>query len=243
MQFIYGCRLSLRNAEADSHGPAVDHRDFAVAVCVWWSMSLVCSRAGSSSAAAVLLRGRPHPCRCAESIPWSRQFVRTGIPQLLYKVVDVPVVQVVQVHFPVVAQRQSPWSFDHGHSQLQYTWPMSLLCRSCRFTSPSLRRGSLHSRLTMDIPSCRTRWPMSLLCRSCRFNSPSGHRGSLHGPNCSFDHGRCPCRGGVQTWRRQLSSHSCSSSFCVDTVVHIPVVVQRQMPGGSDVTVAVTSRG
>ena len=27
----------------------------------------------------------------------------------------------------------------------------------------------------------------------------------------------------VQTWRRQLSSHSCSSSFCVDTVVHIPV--------------------
>ena len=47
----------------------------------------------------------------------------------------------------------------------------------------------------------------------------------------------------VQTWRRQLSSHSCSSSFCVDTVVHIPVVVQRQMPGGSVVTVAVTSRG
>ena len=46
----------------------------------------------------------------------------------------------------------------------------------------------------------------------------------------------------VQTWKRQLSSHSCSSSFCVDTVVHIPVVVQRQMPGGSDVTVAVMSR-
>ena len=77
--------------------------------------------AGSSFAAAVLLRGRPHPCRCAESIPWSTQFVTHGIPQLLYKVVDVPVVQVVQVHFPVVAQRESPWSFDHGHSQLQYT--------------------------------------------------------------------------------------------------------------------------
>ena len=116
LQFIYGRRLSLRYTEADSHGPPVDHRDFAVAVRVVWSMSLVCS-----SAAAVLLRGRPHPCRCAESIPWSRQFVRPWIHQLLYKVVDVPVVQVVQVHFPVVAQRQSPWSFDHGHSQLQYT--------------------------------------------------------------------------------------------------------------------------
>ena len=33
------------------------------------------------------------------------------------------------------------------------------------------------------------------------------------------------------------------SSFCVDTVVHILAIVQRQMPGGSDVTVAVTSRG
>ena len=32
-------------------------------------------------------------------------------------------------------------------------------------------------------------------------------------------------------------------SFCVDTVVHILAVVQRQMPGGSDVTVVVTSRG
>ena len=30
----------------------------------------------------------------------------------------------------------------------------------------------------------------------------------------------------VQFARRQLGSHSCSSSFCVDTVVHIPVVVQ-----------------
>ena len=51
------------------------------------------------------------------------------------------------------------------------------------------------------------------------------------------------CSSRVQTWVRPLSSHSCISSFCVDTVVHFPVVVQRQMPGGSDVTVAVTSRG
>ena len=73
-----------------------------------WSMSLVCSSAGSSSAAAVHLRGRLHPCRCAEFIPWSRQFVRPGIPQLLHMVFDVPVVQVEQVHFPVVTQRPIP---------------------------------------------------------------------------------------------------------------------------------------
>ena len=32
------------------------------------------------------------------------------IAQLLYTVIDVPIVQVEQVHFPVVAQCQSPWS-------------------------------------------------------------------------------------------------------------------------------------
>ena len=58
-------------AEAVSHGPAclADHGDFAVAVRSGWSMSLVCSRAGSSSAAAVHQRGRLHPCRCAEFYP------------------------------------------------------------------------------------------------------------------------------------------------------------------------------
>ena len=54
--------------------------------------------------------GRLHPCRCAEFIPWSRQFVRPGISQLLHMVVDALVVQVEEVHFPVVAQRQVPWS-------------------------------------------------------------------------------------------------------------------------------------
>ena len=34
----------------------------------------------------------------------------TDAPQLLYTVIDVPAVQVEQVHFPVVAQRQVPWS-------------------------------------------------------------------------------------------------------------------------------------
>ena len=51
------------------------------------------------------------------------------------------------------------------------------------------------------------------------------------------------CSSRVQTWGRPLSSRSCSLSFCVDTVVHVPVVVQRQMPSGSDVTIAVTPRG
>ena len=131
LQFIYGRRHSLRYAEVDSHGPAVDHRDFAVAVRVGWSMSLVCSRAGSSSAAAVLLRGRPHPCRCAVSIPWFRQFVRPGIPQLLYKVVDIPVSR---------SSRFTSPSWRRGRSMVQTvrltmdipqflnTWPMSLLC-------------------------------------------------------------------------------------------------------------------
>ena len=37
--------------------------------------------------------------------PWSRQFVRPGISQLQYTMADVSVVQVMQVHFLVVAQR------------------------------------------------------------------------------------------------------------------------------------------
>ena len=38
----------------------------------------------------------------------------------------------------------------------------------------------------------------------------------------------------VQSVRRQSRSHSCSS-LQLDTVVHVPVVVRRQMPDGSDV--------
>ena len=64
----------------------------------------------SGNSAVSVHRGRLHPCRCAEFIPWSRQFVRPGIPQLLHIVVDALVVQVEQGHFPVVAQRQVPWS-------------------------------------------------------------------------------------------------------------------------------------
>ena len=38
----------------------------------------------------------------------------------------------------------------------------------------------------------------------------------------------------MQSWRRQPSSQSCSP-LSMDTVVAMPVVVQRQLPGGSDV--------
>ena len=117
-----------------------------------WSMSLVCSRAGSSSAAAVLLRGRLHTCRCAEFIPWSRQFVRPGIHQLLHMVVDVPV------------------------------------STSSRFTFPSWRRGRFMVqtvRLTMDIPQLLNTVADVPVVRSCSSR--------------------------VQTWRIQLSSHSCIS--------------------------------
>ena len=59
--------------------------------------------------------------------------------------------------------------------------------------------------------------------------------------------GSCPCCAVPQFSSADVEETvelpQLRSSFCVDTVVHIPVVVQRQMPGGSDVTVAVTSRG
>ena len=64
----------------------VSQRVFPVVQLVWpttevsgWSMSLVCSRAGFC-AAAVHQRGRLHPCRCAEFIPWSGQLSDLGIP-------------------------------------------------------------------------------------------------------------------------------------------------------------------
>ena len=57
-------------------------------------------------------QGRLHSCRFAEADPMVSQTIE--IPQLLDKVVAVSVVQVVwfhrSSHFPVVVQRQSPWS-------------------------------------------------------------------------------------------------------------------------------------
>ena len=81
--------------------------------CPWYA-----SRAGSSSAVAVHLCGRLHPCRGAEFIPWSRQFVRPGIPQLLHMVADVPLHR--SSRFTSPSWRRGRFlgpncSFDHGH--------------------------------------------------------------------------------------------------------------------------------
>ena len=49
------------------------------------------------------------------SLSWSRAFAGTiDVPQLLCKVIDVPVVQVEQVHFPVVTQRPIPMARPVG---------------------------------------------------------------------------------------------------------------------------------
>ena len=173
-----------------------------------------------------------------------------------FSVVDATVVQVVQVHVPVVAQWQFPWSRTgrrtfYSHSCCtRLSMPGSLLHRGaeadsmvqtvrrtiffpsehggrrpcCAGRSGSFPRRGTEAvsmvqtvRLTMDILQLLNTVAVVPVARSCSSR--------------------------VQTWRRQLSSHSCGSSFCVDTVVHFLVVVQRQMPGGSDVTVDVTSRG
>ena len=61
----------------------------------------------------------------------------TDISQLLNTVADVPVVQVEQVHFPVVTQRPFPWSSLSGRPlrfavAVRVGWSTSLLCRlSC----------------------------------------------------------------------------------------------------------------
>ena len=77
--------------------------------------------------------GRLHPCRCTEFIPWSRQFARPWISQLLHIVVDALVVQVEQVHFPVVTQRPFPWSSLSSRPlrfavAVRVGWSLSQLC-------------------------------------------------------------------------------------------------------------------
>ena len=93
--------------------------------------------------------------------------------------------------FPVVAQRQSPWSRQFVRrwiSQLQYTMAdvsvvqvVQALPRRCAETVSMAQTV----RLTMDIPSCSARWPMSLLSWSCRFTSSSCAEAVSHGqPVC-----------------------------------------------------------
>ena len=68
-------------------------------------------------------------------VPTCRKTVE--ISQLQHTVIDVPVVQVVQVHFPVVTQRPFPWSSLSGRPlrfavAVRTGWSMSMLCRlSC----------------------------------------------------------------------------------------------------------------
>ena len=97
-----------RYAEADSHGPAVDHGDFAVAVRAGWWMSLVCSREVQfHSCSSYVVVYTPV---VAQSLSHGPDSFRPGISQLLHMVVDALVVQDEQVHFPVVAQREVSWS-------------------------------------------------------------------------------------------------------------------------------------
>ena len=62
------------------------------------------------------LVGHRHLFRGAEFIPWSRQFVRPGILQVLHIVVDALIVLVEQVHFPVVTQRPIPMVWPVWHT-------------------------------------------------------------------------------------------------------------------------------
>ena len=90
LQFFAGHR------HPDPHGPdhSTDHRDSTVAVCIWWSMSLVCgSRRLSGAVAAVensveiprvfLDKVVDMPC-CATTGAWSLGAENCGSPQLQF---------------------------------------------------------------------------------------------------------------------------------------------------------------
>ena len=94
--------------------------------------------------------------------PWSRQFVRPGISQLQYTMADVSVVQVVQVLFPVVAQRQSPWS-------------KLCPCCACRASSLPYRDAEVVSHGQACLAdhrdfavAVRAGWSMFLMCGSSK---------------------------------------------------------------------------
>ena len=115
---------------------------------------------------ALLCRSQLYQVICTPFVA-QRQFLMVqtvrltiDIAQLLYTVIDVPVVQVEQVHFPLVAECQilwsrlfvGPWTFHSCSTR----WPMSLLCSSSRYTSPLWRSVSLHGP-NCSFPSCSTR--------------------------------------------------------------------------------------
>ena len=114
-----------------------------------WSMLLLCM---SCLTCLSLCNDRAHGPDCSSDLL---------LPQLLYAVADVPVVQVEQVHFsrcgaaaaPMVQTVRRTFCFHSCCTRLS----MLLFCRSSRFTSPSWRRGRFHG------PDCSIAWR----CRRC----------------------------------------------------------------------------
>ena len=89
--------------------------------------------------AAVHQRGRLHPCRCAQFIPWSRQL--TWDSPVASNGGRHPCFLVEQVHFPVVAQRQvhgPNYSFDHGHSTVAQHGGRCPCCAVPQFSSAAV---------------------------------------------------------------------------------------------------------
>ena len=121
LQFLAGCRLPFRAAKTALHGPALseDHGDFAVAVhgyrrsLLFWSSRLFPRRGAVAVLWSRLFVGpfsstvAVHDGRCPCYAGRASSLFRRG-SELLNTVADVPVVQVEQVHFPVVTQRPIP---------------------------------------------------------------------------------------------------------------------------------------
>ena len=135
--------LSFRRGRSPWSCFLADHRDFPVAVRFQVSMPLLCRSCRFMSPS--WRSGSSHGPDCSSDLL---------LPQLLYAVADVPVVQVEQVHFsrrgavaaPMVQTVRRTFCFRGCCTRLS----MPLLCRSSRFTSPSWRRGRFHGP---DCPS------------------------------------------------------------------------------------------
>ena len=116
LQFFVGRRLSFRAAEADPHGPdnSADHRDPALAVRFWWSMSLLCGSCKFSGAAVEKTFVLPQ-FQLVEKSPPVVSNHRCSVVQTaenLDKVIDAPVMQgVLVVDIPVIVPRPVPMVF------------------------------------------------------------------------------------------------------------------------------------
>ena len=112
-QFLLVEKIAVFSEDADipivMQSPALDHGDFAVAVCVGWSMSLLSGRAG-----------RSHPCRGAHAASYGPDSLSDHrYSPVADKMVDVPVVQ-DRADFPCrgadAVSHGPDWSSDHGVS-------------------------------------------------------------------------------------------------------------------------------